>query len=56
MAGFDMDWTIIKTKSGKTFAVDSDDWDFLFPEVKPKLQQLHKDGFRIVIFTNQGGV
>jgi hypothetical protein len=38
MAGFDMDWTIIKTKSGKTFADNPNDWDFLFPEVKPKLQ------------------
>lgn len=37
MAGFDMDWTLVKTKSGKIFAANSDDWLFLFEEVKPKL-------------------
>ena len=26
LAGFDMDWTLIKTKSGKTFAQSAQDW------------------------------
>lgn len=32
IAGFDMDGTIIGTKSGKTFPQDSDDWRYVFSE------------------------
>jgi len=56
IAGFDMDSTIIKTKSGRKFPTNKDDWEFLFPEVEPKLKQLYTDGYKIVIFTNQGGI
>ena len=57
IAGFDMDWTLIKTKTGKTFAKDANDWLELFPSTKTVIQDLvnsHK--FNIVIFTNQAGV
>lgn len=50
--GFDMDSTLIKTKSGKTFAVSKDDWVLLYDNIPEKIQQYHSDGFRIVIFTN----
>lgn len=47
-----MDWTLIKTKSGGTFAKSAKDWEFLYPEVPKKLKQLHVEGFVIVVFTN----
>lgn len=28
----------------------------MFPSVPTKLKQLHADGYKIVIFTNQGGI
>jgi len=53
IAGFDMDWTLIKTKSGRTFAKDKDDWEFLYGDkTKEKMSGLHKEGFKVVIFTN----
>mmetsp|Transcript_23247 Transcript_23247/g.28829 ORF Transcript_23247/g.28829 Transcript_23247/m.28829 type:complete len:171 (-) Transcript_23247:648-1160(-) len=51
-----MDYTLIKTKSGKTFAQSCFDWDILYDRVPSKLRRLAADGFRIVVFTNQGGV
>ncbi|KAL4456188.1 hypothetical protein ABPG74_014149 [Tetrahymena malaccensis] len=56
IASFDMDYTIIKTKSGKKFPQNEHDWLLWDAKVKSKMQQLHKDGFTIVIFSNQGGV
>ena len=54
IAGFDLDWTLIKTKSGKTFPINKDDWTLLYNNVKEKLESL-KD-FIIVIFSNQMGI
>lgn len=56
VAGFDMDDTIVFSKSGKVFAQGRDDWKFLHHTIPAKLQTLHKDGFRIVFFTNQSGI
>lgn len=57
VASFDLDWTIIKTKSGATFPKSKDDWELLFGKLTHEVvNQLHKDGFKIVIFTNQAGV
>jgi hypothetical protein len=61
IASFDMDWTLIRTKTGNTFPKGKDDWLMLYDDDKPgatakKLQSLHKDGFQIVVFTNQAGV
>eukprot|EP00662_Eupelagonemidae_sp_cell21_P036608 gene36608-62322_t len=33
IAGFDMDWTLIRTKSGKTFAQNRDDWELWHPSL-----------------------
>jgi bifunctional polynucleotide phosphatase/kinase len=56
MAGFDLDYTIIKPKGYRRFPKDKNDWVLLNSSVKKNLHQLHKGGYRIVIFTNQGGV
>lgn len=56
IAGYDMDGTIIKTKSGNVFPKTIDDWQIIFPEVPDKLKSLHKDAFKICFFTNQGGI
>ncbi len=57
MAGFDLDYTIIKTKSGNVFPKDKNDWELLNDQIKPKLLELSKDpDFIIVIFSNQKGV
>ncbi len=56
IAGFDLDGTIICTKSGLVFAKDEADWQFLFAEVPGKLRQMHENGYKLVIFTNQKGL
>lgn len=52
VAGFDIDWTIIKPKSGYKFPRGSDDWCFLFNNIKSILIELSKD-YSIVFFSNQ---
>ena len=49
-----MDGTLIETISGKTYAVDGKDWKFWSDAttVAAKVRELHKDGYRIVVFTN----
>ncbi|XP_029442495.1 bifunctional polynucleotide phosphatase/kinase-like isoform X2 [Rhinatrema bivittatum] len=56
IVGFDIDGTIITTKSGKAFAVNVNDWRILYPEVPQKLKDLLKNGFKVVFFTNQLGI
>lgn len=56
VAGFDMDGTLIKTKSGKAFPTSKDDWVLWAPQVATKLQALQKDGVKVVLITNQGGI
>lgn len=56
IAAFDFDGTLVKTKSGKRFATDENDWQWWHPCVPDTLQRLHSDGTRLVIFTNQGGI
>ena len=56
VVGFDIDWTVIQTKSGKKFPTGPSDWTFLFDCVPQKLQSLQKEGKKIVFFTNQAGI
>ena len=53
IASFDLDGTLVTTKSKKTFAKDADDF-VLFPNAKAKVQENIKAGKLFVVFTNQG--
>ncbi|GJN87618.1 hypothetical protein Rhopal_000573-T1 [Rhodotorula paludigena] len=54
VAAFDIDGTLIKTKSGNKFPSDANDFAWLNSKVIPKLRELHADGYAIVLFSNQG--
>lgn len=56
IAAFDLDGTLICTKSGARFAKNSDDWMLNFSDIPTKLSDLIDKDYKIVIFTNQGGV
>uniref|UniRef100_A0A0N4ZK26 Bifunctional polynucleotide phosphatase/kinase n=1 Tax=Parastrongyloides trichosuri TaxID=131310 RepID=A0A0N4ZK26_PARTI len=56
IASFDMDHTLIKPKGSGIHPKFDDDWEYLFPTVPTKLKKLHKDDYKIVIFTNQKGI
>lgn len=53
---FDMDDTLIKTKSGHKFPKDQNDWEWLFPIIPNNLKELHAKGIIIAIISNQKGV
>lgn len=57
VAGFDLNDTLVSTRSGRPgYMTTVDDWQLYNGQVAPKLQELHKQGYRLVIFTNQGGI
>jgi len=55
IAAFDLDDTLIKTKSGKKFPLDQYDWEWKYANVVEKLRDLSKD-HRMYIITNQAGI
>jgi bifunctional polynucleotide phosphatase/kinase len=55
-SGFDLDGTLIKTKSGETFPKNKNDWVLFSESVVPKLQELDRRGKTIIIITNQKGI
>lgn len=59
IAGFDLDGTLIETKSGNTFSRGPNDWKWWGKNPKAVVDRLKKyrnDGYLIVVFTNQGAV
>jgi bifunctional polynucleotide phosphatase/kinase len=56
IAAFDLDSTIITTKSGSKFPRSAGDWKLISPRILIKLQEVHACGMKVVVFTNQGGV
>lgn len=56
IAAYDMDGTIITTKSGKVFPTNNDDWKLAFGTVLSTLTAKHNANHKIVIFTNQAGI
>ena len=55
IASFDLDSTLIKTKSGNIFAKNSNDWVWLYSSIPDQLKDLSQD-HQIIIFTNQKGL
>ncbi|KXS17415.1 PNK3P-domain-containing protein [Gonapodya prolifera JEL478] len=58
LAAFDIDSTLITTRSGNVFAKDAADWKFLDPSgksVSRALRRCAEAGCRIAFFTNQSG-
>ena len=53
VAAFDLDYTLITTKSGRRFPKNKDDWRLINKSIKSKLNQLHLDKYTIIVFTNQ---
>jgi len=51
---FDLDYTLIKTKSGKKFPIDKNDWEMLYPSVIDKIKNLSNS--MIGIISNQKGL
>ena len=52
---FDVDGTLVETKSGATFRKTADDWQWL-PGRLAKIAMLHLQGIKLAIASNQGGV
>lgn len=53
---FDLDYTLIKTKSGNKFPKNKSDWEILYPNIPDKLSKLNKTESLIGIITNQKGL
>lgn len=56
VAAFDIDHTVIVTKSGKSFATNAQDWKWFDKCVPGKLKELHESGHRVLFVTNQAGI
>ena len=56
IAAFDLDGTLIETRSGEIFARDSDDWKWKYGDIYESFLNLVNKKYTIVIVTNQLGV
>ena len=53
---FDLDYTLIKPKSGKKFPINYNDWQFLYSNTKSKLLDYYNDNYSIIIISNQSKI
>ncbi len=53
LACFDLDSTIIKTKTGNTFPINNDDWKLFNDNVPKVMKDLQDEKYCIIVFTNQ---
>lgn len=53
VAFFDLDYTLIKPKSGRKFPKDGDDYMYLYPTVIERLNDYIQKGYMIAIVSNQ---
>lgn len=56
VAAFDLDDTLITTKSGNRFSRGRDDWRWWNAVVPGRLKELHAQGYAIVVISNQAAV
>ncbi|VVU95764.1 Polynucleotide kinase 3 phosphatase [seawater metagenome] len=56
IAGFDFDFTLVKTKSNAKFPKNENDWIVWDKSILPELKKLVSEGYQLVIFSNQNGV
>ncbi len=56
VAAFDLDNTLICTKSGKVFPIDYTDWKFNYSTVQSKLKELYEKKYCIIVISNQKGL
>ena len=53
IAGFDIDYTLIKTKSGNVFPTSYNDWIPMYNNIRDIFRELLEQNYIIVLFTNQ---
>lgn len=53
---FDLDSTLIVTKSGNRFPKNFSDWKIISPDLIPAIKKLSSEGYCLVVFSNQGGI
>lgn len=57
IAAFDLDYTLIRTSSGKRHPTGPSDWKWWDAKVPGRLRELYQDeGYQIVLLSNQGGL
>ena len=54
--GIDMDSTLIKTKSGRKFPINTNDWQWWSDTVINKIQIAYNNKYQIIIISNQSGI
>jgi len=55
--GMDLDWTLIRPIKGKIHPLDENDWQFLYDAKHMRaISDKITTGYKLVIFTNQGGL